>query len=151
VCLRQTSHLENCTMFQAQVRCAKIALKDTNRHLSSTPCSHVPSFFPYVDCITVKNISCTLLRQIFIAIPNTQLTAMLLQLKLHFTSLLPTPHDINAALFTTTHHSSYRTTNVASYVTVTQCIALWVRGSSGYIASGHLCHFFRVTIAFSHA
>jgi len=63
---------------------------------------------------------------------------MLLQFKLHFTSLLSNPHHINAALFNTTHHISRRTTTtdhtttVAPYVTVTRCITLSVRGSSGH-------------------
>jgi len=89
-------------MFQAQVHCAKIVLKNTNRHLSSTPCSHVPSSFPYVDCITVKKIFSRLLKQIFIAVLNILLIGMLLQFKLHFTASRSSSHDINAAPFTTT-------------------------------------------------
>jgi len=73
---------------------------------------------------------------------------MLLQLKLHFTSLLPNPYDINTALFTTTltDHAGLPPLHL---VRVTQCITPWITagvtrrvgGSSGYIASGRLCVF----------
>ena len=144
MCLGQPNHLENCTLFQAQVHCAKIALKNTNRHLSSTPYSHVPSFLSYVDCITVKKIFSRALRLYILTFSlyftNTLLIAML-QFQLHFTSLISSSHAINAALFDTTatilaplHHLSE----------INSSIKLWVCDSTGNIASGRV-HLYSVS------
>lgn len=91
MCFWQPSHLENCTAFPVQVHCAKIALKNTNPHLSSTPCRAFP-FFPYAGCVTAKSIKCRLYSDMFITGHKRSTYSMLLHFELHFISslLLPT-------------------------------------------------------------
>lgn len=141
VCLGQPNHLWNCTLFQAQVHCAKIALKNMNRHLSSRPYSHVPSFLSYVDCITVKKIFSRVLKQIvytdiFFVFHKHTTYSHASQFQLHFTSLISSAHAINAALLVTT------TTILAPLHHVSRincCIYLWVWDSTATIASGRVC------------